>query len=154
MSYPIGQYECKLDSKGRLMMPACCKEQFGAQADEGFVLRPGSFNKCLELYTYADWERMQSKLRTLNPFVRANQDLLRKYNSGAMVVKLDATGRLQIPKMLVEKGGLDKDVVLTSLTVKMEIWDKTAYEEAVNSIDAEQFEALTAETLSNLNFND
>lgn len=152
MSYPIGQYECKLDAKGRLMMPSDCKEQFGEQVEEGFVLRPGSFDRCLELYTYSDWKRVQEKLGTLNPFLRANNELLRKYNAGAMPVKLDATGRLQIPKMLVEKGGLSKDIVLTSLTVKMEIWDKAAYEEAVNGISPERFEALTTETLSNLNF--
>ena len=43
MSYPIGQSDCKLDSKGRLMVPASFKEQLGALCDEGFVMHPGLF---------------------------------------------------------------------------------------------------------------
>ena len=44
MSYPIGHFNCKLDAKGRLMLPAEFKEQMGEQAEEGFVLRPSLFD--------------------------------------------------------------------------------------------------------------
>ena len=56
MSYIVGHFTCKLDSKGRLMLPSEFKEQMGAQAEEGFVLRPGLFegSRCLDLYTRKD----------------------------------------------------------------------------------------------------
>lgn len=153
MNYPIGQYECKLDSKGRLMMPSDCKEQLGSLADEGFVLRPGLFSKCLEMYTMSDWKRTQEKLGSLNQFNRSNVEFVRKYNAGAKLVKLDANGRLQIPKDLLEKGGLQKEVVLTSLTVKMELWDKDAYNAVIDEMDEATFEQLATEKLGDLNFN-
>jgi Uncharacterized protein conserved in bacteria len=136
------------------MVPADCKEQLGELADEGFVLRPGLFSKCLELYTMSDWKRTQDKLAGLNQFVRSNVELVRKYNAGAKLVKLDASGRIQIPKDLLEKGGLQKDVVLTSLTVKMELWDKDAYDTMLNSMDEDTFEQLATEKLGDLNFNE
>jgi len=115
------------------------------------VLRPGLFNKCLELYTMSDWMQTQEKLKGLNQFVRSNVELVRKYNAGAKMVKLDGTGRLQIPKDLIEGGGLQKEVVLTSLTVKMELWDKDAYDEEINRIDEDAFEKLATEKLGNIN---
>jgi MraZ protein len=149
LNYPIGQYQCKLDAKGRLMLPADFKEQLGDLAGEGFVLRPGLFSKCLELYTMSDWVQTQDKLRSLNQFVRSNVELVRKYNAGAKMVKIDGSGRLQIPKNLIDSGGLQKEVVLTSLTVKMELWDKASYDEEINRMDEVAFERLATEKLGN-----
>jgi MraZ protein len=152
LSYPIGQYHCKLDAKGRLMVPADCKDQLGDLANEGFVLRPGLFSQCLELYTMSDWMRTQDKLKSLNQFVRSNVELVRKYNAGAKLVRLDSTGRLLIPKNLIDEGGLQKEVILTSLTVKMELWDADAYQTEINRIDETEFEKMATEKLGNINF--
>jgi MraZ protein len=131
------------------MLPADFKEQLGDLAGEGFVLRPGLFSKCLELYTMSDWVQTQDKLRSLNQFVRSNVELVRKYNAGAKMVKVDGSGRLQIPKNLIDSGGLQKEVVLTSLTVKMELWDKASYDEEINRMDEDAFEKLATEKLGN-----
>ena len=45
----IGEYECKLDSKSRLLFPAGLKKQLPVAADYTFVLNRG-FEKCLVLY--------------------------------------------------------------------------------------------------------
>lgn len=140
MSYPVGHFNCKLDAKGRLMIPSDFKEQMGAQAEEGFVLRPGSNKKCLELFTRKDWDEVQEKFRTsLNPFNPQHEAVIRKYNAGARFAKLDANGRLQIPKELIDKGFVTKDIIITSVTTKMEIWDKNLYEAAVESLDDDVF---------------
>ena len=135
-----------MDAKGRLMIPSDFKEQMGAQAEEGFVLRPGSNKKCLELFTRKDWDDVQEKFRTsLSPFNPQHEAVIRKYNAGARFAKLDANGRLQIPKELVDKGFVTKDVIITSVTTKMEIWDKDLYEAAVNSLDDDMFMQILSE---------
>lgn len=145
MSYPVGDINCKLDSKGRLMLPSEFKEQLGEQADEGFVMRPGLFDKCIELYTRKDWDDVQEKIKaSLSPFNPTHAAVIRKYNAGVRFVKLDASGRLQIPKDLMDKGFFVKDVVITSVTTKMEIWDKDLYNQANNDLD----ESLFLQTLS------
>jgi MraZ protein len=135
------------------MLPADCKDQLGELAEQGFVLRPGLFNKCLELYTMNDWLRNQSKLKSLNQFVKSNVEFIRKYNAGAKQVKLDSTGRLLIPKNLINDGGLNKEVIITSLTANMELWDKDTYLEEVNRFDADEFGKLATEKLGNINDN-
>jgi MraZ protein len=134
------------------MVPADCKDQLGDLANDGFVLRPGLFSKCLELYTMSDWMRTQDKLKSLNQFVRSNVELVRKYNAGAKMVRLDSTGRMLIPKNLIDEGGLQKEVILTSLTVKMELWNADAYQTEINRIDENEFEKLATERLGNINF--
>ena len=138
MSYPIGHFNCKLDAKGRLMLPAEFREQMGEQAEEGFVLRPSLFDDstCLDLFTRKDWDSQQEKLRAaIKLYDEEGIKTLRFLNEGVRFVKLDASGRLQIPKELMEKGGLLKEVVVEALANKMEIWDKDRYQESVSAID-------------------
>ena len=138
MSYPIGHFNCKLDAKGRLMLPAEFKEQMGEQAEEGFVLRPSLFDhsQFLDLYTRKDWDEQQEKLRAkFNVYNEEGIKVLRFLNEGVRFVKLDANGRLQIPKDLMERGGLLKEVVVEALANKMEIWDKDRYKQSVATID-------------------
>ena len=73
--------------------------------------------------------------------------MLRKYNAGARFVRLDGSGRLQIPKDLIEKGALVKDLVITSVTTKMEIWDKNLYEQSIDELDDEEFFNLLGENI-------
>jgi len=151
LNYPIGEYQCKLDAKGRLMISADFQEQLGDQLKQGFVIRPGLFSKCIELYTMNDWMATQQKLKGLSQFVKANVDIMRKYNAGARMVKLDASGRLQVPKHLVDEIGLKKDVVINSLPGYMEIWDKDAYRKELDQLDQETLEKMLEEKLGGNN---
>lgn len=143
MSYPVGHFNGKLDAKGRLMISSDFKEQMGTQTEEGFVLRPNAGKRCLELFTRKDWDEVQEKFRTsLSAFNPKHEAVIRKYNDGARFAKLDAAGRLQIPKELMDKGFLNKEVIITSVTTKMEIWDKNLYEAAVESINDEEYQEI------------
>jgi len=93
MDYPIGEYYCKLDAKGRLLLPSSFKEQLGEALNEGFVLRPGLFETCLDVYGKDDWRKLQDKLGKLNPFKKENLMMMRRINAGARVVMMDASGR-------------------------------------------------------------
>ena len=123
MSYLVGHYNCKLDAKGRVLVPSEFKEQLGDQVEEGFVLRPGLHAHCLELYTKQDWNEVQDQLRAkFSQFNKKQEAAMRRYDAGSRFVKLDASGRLLITKDLIEKASLTKDIVITSVTTKMEIW--------------------------------
>ena len=150
MGYPIGHFNCKLDAKGRLMLPAEFREQMGEQAEEGFVLRPSLFDgsKCLDLFTRKDWDEQQEKLRAkFNIYNEEGIQALRFLNEGVRFVKLDASGRIQIPKDLMERGCLTKEVVVEALANKMEIWDKDRYQQTVSTIDKKKI----LEILSTIN---
>ena len=149
MSYLVGQYNCKLDAKGRGLVPSEFKEQLGDQVEEGFVLRPGLHAHCLELYTKQDWNEVQDQLRAkFSQFNKKQEAAMRRYDAGSRFVKLDASGRLLITKDLIEKASLVKDIVITSVTTKMEIWDKDLYEQSINDeLSDEEFFNLLSENI-------
>ena len=152
MNYPIGEYYCKLDAKGRLLLPSSFKEQLGDALNDGFVLRPGLFEKCLDVYGKDDWRKLQDKLGKLNPFKKENLMMMRRINGGARVVMMDGSGRLQIPKDLVEKCGLVKDVVITSLPDRMQIWGKEQMDKSNAEMSDEEFSQMLEDRLGNIDF--
>ncbi|KIX21837.1 MraZ family transcriptional regulator [Flavobacterium sp. 316] len=148
MSTIIGTYECKVDAKGRLMLPASLKKQLGSLED-GFVLKRSVFQPCLELYPMDEWNKMMQKINKLNRFVKKNNDFIRRFTAGVKMIEIDATGRVLIPKDLVVFAKIDKDIVLSSAVNIVEIWDKDLYENTIENA-ADDFADLAEEVMGNL----
>jgi len=142
----IGTYECKVDVKGRLMFPVAFKNQLEGSISEGFVIKRSIFRKCLELYPMAEWNRESMRINNLNRFVKKNVDFIRKFMAGVKTVELDSTGRLLIPKDLTLYSNIHKEIVLASVVNKIEIWDKSEYEAAVD-YDPDEFATLAEDVM-------
>ncbi len=145
----IGTYECKVDAKGRLMLPTTLKKQLGS-LEGGFVLKRSVFQPCLELFPMSEWDKMMLKINKLNRFVKKNNDFIRRFTAGVKMVEIDATGRLLIPKDLVVFARIEKDIVLNSAINIVEIWDKGCYENAIENA-TDDFAELAEEVMGNLN---
>jgi MraZ protein len=149
----IGTYECKVDAKGRVMLPSPLKKQLASSLQDGFVLKRSVFQSCLELYPMAEWNVMMQKVNGLNRFVKKNNDFIRRFTAGVKVVEIDALGRMLIPKDLVGFASIAKDVVFSSAVTIVEIWDKELYEKSISGEDLD-FAELAEEVMGNLNYND
>lgn len=125
----IGEYDCKLDAKGRMLLPKGLQKQMENDLHEGFVLNRDVFSSILVIYPWKVWEQISAEVNSLNKFVRENVIFIRKFNSGATRVYLDAQGRLLIPSSLSEYAGLSKEVKLNALTDRIELWSKKAHKE-------------------------
>lgn len=144
----LGVYECTADAKGRLMLPVAFKKQVQTVADKGFVLKRSVFQKCLELYSMDEWEKVMAGINQLNRFNKKNMDFIRMFNAGVKQVELDSSGRLLLTKDLMEFAGISKDVVLASAVSMIEIWDKDKYEASVNDPNVD-FGSLAEEVMGN-----
>lgn len=153
MNTITGTYECKVDAKGRLMMPAPLKKQLHSGIDDGFVLKRSVFQPCLELYPMVEWNKMMEKINKLNRFVKKNNDFIRRFTAGVKMVEVDAAGRLLIPRDLVVFAGVDKEIVLSSAVNIIEIWDKDKYEQSIDD-SVVDFADLAEEVMGNLNDDD
>lgn len=132
MNSLIGTYECKVDAKGRLMLPAALKKQLNPSLQNGFVLKRAVFQPCLELYPMAEWEVLMQKVNKLNKFKKKNNDFIRRFTAGVKVVEIDSNGRLLIPKDLTVFADITKNIVMSSAINIIEIWDKDNYEKAID----------------------
>jgi len=72
----IGEFECKVDAKGRFMFPVNLKKQMAEAFDKGFVINRNLHQKCLALYPLEEWDKLNKKLSKLNR-LKAATTLLR-----------------------------------------------------------------------------
>lgn len=129
MTHLTYTYECKADSKGRVMLPGGLKKELAPVLNNGFVIKKSVFYNCLELYPKNEWDQEMEGIDKLNRFVKKNVDFIRRFMAGVKPVDLDSTGRLLIPKDLMSFAKIDKNIVLTSQINKIEIWDKASYDQ-------------------------
>src|SRR6185503_17803944 len=110
MASLIGEYDCKVDAKGRFMFPVDLRKQLEALFDHGFVVNRNLHQKCLVLYPMAEWERLNKKLSKLNRLIKSNDVFVRKFNGGATPVMADTTGRILLPKALTDYADIKADL--------------------------------------------
>jgi len=124
----IGDYSCRLDAKGRVILPAAFKKQMPLAAEDRFVVRKDIFEGCLVLFSIDDWNRQLEKVRSrINPYNREHNIFLRNFFKGTAEVSLDSSNRLLIPKRLLDLAGITKDVVLAGQDGRIEMWAEEVY---------------------------
>jgi len=132
MTSLIGEYDCKVDAKGRFMFPVDLRKQLEALFEKGFVINRNLYQKCLVLYPMTEWEKQNEKLGKLNRLIKANDVFVRKVTGGATKLEADNSGRLLIPKSLTEHADIKSDIKVLGSNNVIEIWDKTLYESFLN----------------------
>jgi len=140
----IGEFDGKIDAKGRVVIPMGLKKQLPENASEHLVINRG-FDKCLVIYTRTDWENETLKLESLDTFKQMDRQFIRLFNNGATEVSLDTANRILIPKKLSSYAELESDVVLYAYNNKIEVWSQKNYE-AHMDIDPDEFSKM-AETV-------
>ena len=145
MSHFLGEFECKLDAKGRLMLPAGLRKQMPEAEREGLVMNRG-FEKHLVIYTRKEWDRIVEDLSKLNQYEKKTREFIRYFTRGATELSLDAAGRILLPKSLLEYGGMGADVVLASQFNKIEVWAKEAYDSQLDN-EPDNFANLAEEVM-------
>ena len=146
----MGEYECKVDSKGRMRMPSDLLAQL-PEGEEGgrqeFVINRG-FEKCLIIYPKDAWERIVEEVDNLNIYDKTKRDFIRYFYRGAQRVELDSADRILIKERLLKYAQIDKDVILSALKDRVEVWDKENYERMLEE-EPEEFSDLAQEVLGN-----
>ncbi|MBC7829420.1 MAG: division/cell wall cluster transcriptional repressor MraZ [Chitinophagaceae bacterium] len=146
----LGEYEVTLDAKGRFLLPVGIKKQLPEDASEEFVIARG-FEKCLTLYPKKNWDPIMSELIKVNDYKAENREFLRYFTMGAAELELDTAGRLLLPPNLKGYAGLEKDVVLVSVINKIEIWDKSKYQQFFDSFSLEKYSDLAERVMGGRN---
>jgi MraZ protein len=148
----LGEFDCKLDAKGRLMVPSSLKKQLPNVEKEGLVINRG-FEKHLVIYPKKVWESIVSELSKLNQYEKKTREFIRFFTRGATELNVDATGRVLLPKSLMEFAGIEGEVVLACQFDKIEVWSKAAYDSLLDN-EPENFANLAEEVMGGKNRRD
>ncbi len=146
----IGDYRCKLDSKGRIALPSAFKRQMREAIQDGFVLKRDVFEKCLILYPMKEWERQNQIIRArTNTYNKEHASFLRMFFSGTAEVIPDANSRILLPKRLLEFAGIELEIVMAGQYGRIEIWSVEHYEKISNAYEG--FAAMAEKILGGSN---
>ena len=114
----VGEYSHNIDAKGRVIIPAKFREQLGEQ----FMITKG-FEGCLFVYPMDVWEELADNLSKLPSNQKSARFLQRTFLSGAAEGEPDKQGKVLITQPHREYAALSKEVVITGVSKRVEIWD-------------------------------
>lgn len=126
MNYQLtGEYECKMDAKGRIRMPSDLITQLD---DEIMFTINRGYENHLMLYPKDVWEAKANEINRLNLHKSSDRQLIRYFYRGATRIKMDSADRILIPKQLISYAGLKKSVILFAYQEQIELWSKKEYD--------------------------
>ena len=141
-----GEFECKIDAKGRVRLPRALIRQIGGSGTPAFTVNRG-FEKHLILYPKDVWEKKTTEINQLNIYNVKHRQAIRYFYRGASEVTLDSVDRILLPKSLLEYADIEKEVVLFAYQEQIEIWSKSEYEQMLGE-EPEDFSELANEVFS------
>jgi MraZ protein len=115
----IGEYQHSIDPKKRLAVPSKFRDEL-----KNKVVVTRGLDKCLFIYPIKAWEELAGKLGTLPVGERATRSFIRLMLAGAVDVEIDRQGRVLVPDYLKSYAGLSRNVVITGVYNRLEIWDE------------------------------
>ncbi|MER3422225.1 MAG: cell division/cell wall cluster transcriptional repressor MraZ [Nitrospiraceae bacterium] len=117
-----GEYLCKVDEKGRFIVPSPIRERLEVEGN-GVVFLKGQ-EQALWMYSATEWEKVLDRTRS-----KLDEDQSRLFMhfvvSEAGISDMDKTGRVLIPSRLRKNVPLDEDqeIILIGLYNRLEIWN-------------------------------
>ncbi|HVZ12022.1 MAG TPA: division/cell wall cluster transcriptional repressor MraZ [Patescibacteria group bacterium] len=119
----IGQYEGKIDEKGRISLPKKFREILG---DE--IIITHGFENSLTVVARPEWENLLEGTRG-RPFIEyETRETQRFLLGGASEVKSDSKGRFILPSYLRTFAGIESNIIFLGLSRYVEIWDLGRWE--------------------------
>jgi MraZ protein len=140
-----GEYECKIDDKGRINLPSALKKQLPEDSQDKFMMNRG-FEPSLSLYPIANWNVINQKIKKLNLFIEKNRNFVRYFYRGATEITLDGSNRLLIPKNLADHAKIGKVAIFLGMIDHIEIWSKEEYEDFLSK-EPKEYSKLAEEVM-------
>lgn len=130
------RYECKVDAKGRLALPAKIKAAIPDSNGSELILRQGD-DGCLALYTQVEFKKLLHQIGSLSDRDPVQRLIKRSFFESMTEVELDNAGRFLIPKTFMTWAGIDKDAILIGVGGFVEIWSPEKYHQNIVADQAE-----------------
>ncbi|MEC7894969.1 MAG: division/cell wall cluster transcriptional repressor MraZ [Bacteroidota bacterium] len=145
MAFFTSEHECKLDAKGRLVLPSRLKSVLPVASKKSIIIRKG-FEPNLIIYPLHEFQNIYTRINSLNEFSSEQRKLKRNLFSSISQVDLDSNGRFLLPKSMISHTGLEKDVILVGMGNVIELWSPDNYKKYLIN-DANEFSKLAQKYL-------
>lgn len=144
----LGEFECKIDAKGRMRLPTLLVKQLDTEGAHTFIINRG-VERCLMMYPENVWEVLSAKVKKLNQYVKKNREFVRYFYKGATKLNTDSSDRILLPKRLLEFAGIEKEAILFAIDDRIEVWSKEKYDNLMEA-EPENFSDLAEEVMGDI----
>ena len=138
MSLFLSSYENRLDTKGRISVPASFRASVANEKFAGVVLFRSFTNNCIEGFSMSRMEQMASATDQIGIFDSELDDLSAMLFADARQLAFDVTGRIVIPSDLLAHAGITDRAVFVGRGNSFQIWNPDAFravqEQALNNL--------------------
>lgn len=119
----LGNIEAKTDAKGRAFLPAQFRKVLAASGEDTLVLRQDVFENLLVLYPESVWNRLMDDMRSkLSRWNRREQMAYRTFVSSVVELTIDGSGRILIPRTMLDATGICQAVRFVGMGDTIEVW--------------------------------
>ena len=123
MSLFLSSYENRLDTKGRVSVPASFRASIAMDKFSGVVLYRSFTNNCIEGLSMARMEQLAAATDKMGVFDGALDDLSAMMFADARPLSFDVTGRIVIPADLLAHAGIRDTAVFVGRGNSFQIWN-------------------------------
>jgi MraZ protein len=123
-----GTYEIVIDAKNRLMVPYLVRRELGPKEEQSFYAVPGRRLGTLALYPKTYYDGIREKRPPLDSLSDESYEYFQFENAQTAFLETDDQGRVLLPQRLLQRAGLNKEVVLTGAGDHLELWRREDFE--------------------------
>lgn len=136
----LSTFQARLDSKGRVSLPAAFRAVLEADGHPGVFLHPALEQPAIEAGGNRLLEEIDGLIGRFSPYSEARDLMATALLGQAEIVKLDPEGRLTLPERLKAHAGISQSLVFVGLGEKFRIWAPEKFavhlEEATSNVRA------------------
>jgi MraZ protein len=132
MSLFLSSYENRLDTKGRISVPASFRASLSSDKFAGVVLYRSFTNNCIEGLSMSRMEQLAAATDKMGVFDGTLDDLTAMLFADARPLQFDVTGRIMIPADLLAHAGITDRAIFVGRGNSFQIWNPDAFHRAQN----------------------
>jgi MraZ protein len=121
-----GTYENRVDSKGRVSVPAPFRSVLQAGGNQGFMAFRSFRCSAIEACGRDIMERLNSSMSALDLFSDKQDDLAAVIFGGSQDLAFDSTGRIVLPTSLAAHAGITDTAAFVGKGTIFQIWEPGA----------------------------
>ncbi len=133
MSLFLSSYENRLDTKGRISVPASFRASVSNEKFPGVVLYRSFTNNCIEGLSMSRMEQLAAATDKMGVFDSGLDDLTAMLFADARQLAFDVTGRIVIPADLLAHAGITDMAIFVGRGNSFQIWNPDAFRAVQNA---------------------
>lgn len=130
MSLFLSSYENRLDTKGRISVPASFRASVSNDRFAGVVLYRSFTANCIEGLSMTRMEQLAQATDKMGVFDSGLDDLSAMLFADARPLSFDVTGRIVIPEDLLKHAGITDKALFVGRGNSFQIWNPEAFRKA------------------------